>query len=138
MNNDRINEMLHLYQEGLTQQQIGQRYGVSRQYVQQCLWKHPDYETEYHYRPIKWYDFTCKQCGQIKKAREFNRKYCDRICLAKSWPKRTKEELKAYNAKRCKEYYHRVLKHRLGFSEVIRERNQAYAPKRKLLNAKRK
>lgn len=109
---NRIEEIVRLKNSGLTQQKIAEKYGISRQRVQQIesslgldrkkekiLFKH-----------------SCSECDKPFESRNSNRKYCSKACSSSGRKiEKTEEYLESIREKkriRANEYYHRVIKNR--------------------------
>lgn len=130
-------EMFELKKQGLTLQEIGNRYGVSREYVRKLISSIDGY-TELRQtglgNRVERCDFICEQCGEKSKrlpGSVKNRKFCSMDCYVASKGKKrvyissmTEEERKKYHADRARKYYNSILKHKPGFKERVAQYNK--------------
>lgn len=111
-----IREMQSLYESGMTLQQVGYRYGITRERVRQLFAREGIARRatgRARTDPSKKV-FTCLECRKTKTLKyvpQPNRKFCDRKCLVANWNKESlrhnlsKKEMTAYLSAKAKERY---------------------------------
>lgn len=131
--NGRRDELIRKWREedsNITQIEIGNRLGITRQRVQQ-IERRIGLGPRRKKGEYKTYTFNCKQCRKKKVVKLSGRIYCSRKCFFESRKvKRTAEEERVRREKRLernrvrsKWYYHNVFKKRKDWRAIIRKRN---------------
>lgn len=121
------------WHETLTQTQIAERLGVTRQRVQQ-IEKRLGLEPRRSPGNKKTYPFKCDHCKKRSESRLADRIFCSRECFFASrkivlTPDQEEKRLEARrkrNRLRSRNYYHNVFKNRPDWKTVVRNRNKKY------------
>lgn len=124
------------YNNDVTQSEVAESLGVTRQRVQQIerrLGLKPRRVPGVH----KTYNYKCAECKKPCESRLKGRKFCSRECFFKSREvvRSATEQAKVdrlrkeRNRVRSREYYHKVFKKRPDWRTVVKDRNKKYARK---------
>ncbi len=116
--------------EELTQKQIAEKLGVSRQRIQQLEKKYQMPPRRDPLNPIR-HSITCKKCSKVFLSTNKHRVYCSRDCFIKAQKERwSPEEIiermkrkKESNKIRAKKYYHEVFKKKKDWQKIVKMRN---------------
>lgn len=141
LNDRRVDHMFLMKKSGMTLEQIGLEYGVTRERVRQLIASMPGYVLHKCVRKptsvnIKRICLNCFSYFWIKKHIDKNKKYCRPQCgyesmrgmhyIKKPRKEADKEDWRRYWNERTKWYYHNVFKKRTDFKQLIRKRNKLY------------
>lgn len=129
---ERDSKIRKWFKEGISQEEIGHKLGLTRQRVQQL--EQAIGIQRGKLRVKKEYSHTCATCSKSFKSNKPERKYCSRECFRKSriqvlTPKEQaeREELrKQKNREKARNYYHNVFKQRPDWQKIVKERNDKY------------
>lgn len=129
---ERDSKVKNWFKEGVSQTEIGERLGLTRQRVQQL--EHALGLSRGANRSRAEYTHTCHTCGTSFTSSKPHRKYCSRECFRQSRIKQySAEELaqreaerKRKNREKARHYYHNVFKQRPDWQDVVKERNKKY------------
>lgn len=129
---ERDSKIRKWFKEGVSQEEIGVRLGLTRQRVQQL--EQDIGLSRGKLRVKKEYSHKCETCKTPFKSNKPNRKFCSRECfrlsrIQKLSPKEKAEredERKRKNREKAKHYYHNVFKKRNDWQKIVKERNQKY------------
>lgn len=130
----RDSQLVKWHSKGLTQTDIAEKIGVTRQRVQQ-LEKRLGLTRE-HTKGITKFSLTCETCRNEFLSSKNNRKFCCRDCFYASrkitlTPKEEEARLLAKrkrNQEKASHYYHNVFKKRKDWRKIVKERNLKYGP----------
>lgn len=137
MNNQlRDAEMLRMYiVDKCTLAMIGEKFGFSRQRIDQLLSKFDVYKNKgkkKNRNPLFALKIkNCDQCG--KDYTGLNSRFCSNAChlTNRGFTKRKPEDAKALKRAYFKDCYHRILKKDPNFKAITKERNRKAILKRK-------
>lgn len=136
---------------GETLESIGDIYGVSRERIRQVLKMYfPDikFPKQHHPATLSRVEKKCfrESCTNIMSGLNSyvsRHPYCSRQCYLINTGKNivnissmTKEEFRVFNNNRCKNYYHRVLKHKPDFQKKVKEYNRLASEKNSIKKEK--
>jgi len=129
---EREDKIRKWFKDGVSQEEIGERLGLTRQRVQQL--EQSIGLSRGKLRVKKEYKQKCQTCHKSFTSNKEDRKFCGRECfhqsrvqkLSPAEYKQREEERKRKNREKARHYYHNVFKKRSDWQEIIKKRNNKY------------